>query len=406
MEKLIKVGIAGLNGIYAVMKLFPQQKKVVILSRESDTPSLDICMLRDKIEDLHPDYSVVILCKLFKASDPVSRKLAYGFHVLRQMGELATSQIAVLDTYCIPASLLKHRKNLLIVQMWHSIGTMKKFGYSILDKSEGSSSKIAHLMHMHEGYDYIFSAGEGYREHLAQGFNYPLEKIVVMPLPRVEALKDKARAEATRKKIFEKYPSLNCGKSENSGNLENSEASRNSGNSRKLNIVYVPTFRKGEDEATLTAIKELIDAVDYDKYNLVIKAHPLTELSGLDDSRAIIDKEFSSFDMLFASDIVIGDYSCIMYEAAILGKPLYFYDYDYDEYMSTRDIYMDYMAEVPGPVCYDALSLMEEIKKPSYDYAKLDSFLRKYVYVDSEHETQDMVEFLFDKLSSKQSSSK
>ena len=385
MEKLIKVGIAGLNGIYAVMKLFPQQKKVVILSRESDTPSLDICMLRDKIEDLHPDYSVVILCKLFKASDPISRKLAYGFHVLRQMGELATSQIAVLDTYCIPASLLKHRKNLLIVQMWHSIGTMKKFGYSILDKPEGSSSKIAHLMHMHEGYDYIFSAGEGYREHLAQGFNYPLEKVVVMPLPRVEALKDKTRAEATRKKIFEKYPSLN---------------------SRKLNIVYVPTFRKGEDEATLTAIKELIDAVDYDKYNLVIKAHPLTELSGLDDSRAIIDKEFSSFDMLFASDIVIGDYSCIMYEAAILGKPLYFYDYDYDEYMSTRDIYMDYMAEVPGPVCYDALSLMEEIKKPSYDYAKLDSFLRKYVYVDSEHETQDMVEFLFDKLSSKQSSSK
>ena len=385
MEKLIKVGIAGLNGIYAVMKLFPQQKKVVILSRESDTPSLDICMLRDKIEDLHPDYSVVILCKLFKASDPVSRKLAYGFHVLRQMGELATSQIAVLDTYCIPASLLKHRKNLLIVQMWHSIGTMKKFGYSILDKPEGSSSKIAHLMHMHEGYDYIFSAGEGYREHLAQGFNYPLEKIVVMPLPRVEALKDKARAEATRKKIFEKYPSLN---------------------SRKLNIVYVPTFRKGEYEATLIAIKELINAVDYDKYNLVIKAHPLTELSGLDDSRAIIDKDFSSFDMLFASDIVIGDYSCIMYEAAILGKPLYFYDYDYDEYMSTRDIYMDYMAEVPGPVCYDALSLMEEIKKPSYDYAKLVSFLRKYVYVDSEHETQDMVEFLFDKLSSKQSSSK
>ncbi len=385
MEGLIKVGIAGLNGIYAVMKLFPQQKKVVILSRESDTPSLDICMLRDKIEDLHPDYSVVILCKLFKASDPVSRKLAYGFHVLRQMGELATAQIAVLDTYCIPASLLKHRKNLLIVQMWHSIGTMKKFGYSILDKPEGSSSKIAHLMHMHEGYDYIFSAGEGYREHLAQGFNYPLEKVVVMPLPRVEALKDKARAEATRKKIFEKYPSLN---------------------SRKLNIVYVPTFRKGEDEATLTAIKELIDAVDYDKYNLVIKAHPLTELSGLDDSRAIIDKDFSSFDMLFASDIVIGDYSCIMYEAAILGKPLYFYDYDYDEYMSTRDIYMDYMAEVPGPVCYDALSLMEEIKKPSYDYAKLDSFLRKYVYVDSEHETQDMVEFLFNQLSSKQSSSK
>ncbi len=377
MENLIRIGIAGLKGIYAVMKLSPQEKKVVILSRESDTPSLDICMLRDKIEELHPDYEVVVLCKLFKASDSKSKKLAYGFHILRQMRELATARIAVLDTYCIPASLLKHRENLLVVQMWHSIGTMKKFGYSILDKPEGSSSKTAKLMHMHEGYDYIFAAGEGYREHLAQGFNYPLEKIIVMPLPRVEALKDKARAEATRRRIYDKYPELN---------------------SEKKNIVYVPTFRKGEDAATLSAIRDLCNSVDYDKYNLVIKAHPLTELSGLDDSRAIIDKDFSSFDMLFASDIVIGDYSCIMYEAAILGKPLYFYDYDYDEYMSTRDIYMDYMAEVPGPVCYDAASLMAAIEKPSYDYAKLDSFLRKYVKVDSNHETQDMVEFLFDQI--------
>ena len=381
MDRLVKLGITGLRGVYAVMKIFPEKKKITILSRESDTPSLDIEMLRDKIQELHPDYKVVVLCKLFKSSAPKHEKLSYALHIPRQMWHLATSKAAVLDTYCIPVSLLNHKKDLLVVQMWHSIGTMKKFGYSILDQAEGSSSKIANLMRMHHGYDYIFAAGEGYRDHLAQGFNYPLEKVVVMPLPRVEALKDKSRAEATRKRIFARYPELN---------------------SDKKNIVYVPTFRKGEDEATFSAIRELCNSVDYDKYNLVIKAHPLTDLGGLDDEHAIIDREFSSFDMLFAADIVIGDYSCIMYEAAILGKPLYFYDYDYDEYMATRDIYMDYMAEVPGPVCYDAPSLMKAIKEPSYNYAKLDSFLRKYVYVDSKHETQDMVEFLFTHIAAKQ----
>lgn len=381
MNGLVQIGISGLKGIYALMKVLPSQDKIVILSRESDTPSLDITMLRDKIQEMHPEYKVSVLCKLFKSNSSKKDKLAYGFHILRQMKELATSRAAVLDTYCIPVSLLNHKKNLLVVQMWHSIGTMKKFGYSILDQPEGSSSKIANLMHMHRGYDYIFAAGEGYRDHLAQGFNYPIEKVVVMPLPRVEALKNKARAESTRAKIFEKYPQLN---------------------SAKKNIVYVPTFRKGEDKATFEAIRNLCNAVHYDNYNLVVKVHPLTDLKDLDDNRAVIDREFTSFDMLFAADIVVGDYSCILYEAAILGKPLYFYDYDYEEYMSTRDIYMDYKAEIPGPICYDATSLMAEIKKPSYDYAKLDSFLRKYVYNDSEHETQDMVEFLFEHISAKQ----
>ncbi len=78
----------------------------------------------------------------------------------------------------------------MIIQMWHSVGTMKKFGYSILDKPEGSSSKVAELMKMHANYDYILAGGDGYKEHLADGFRYSLDKIVTLPLPRVERLKD------------------------------------------------------------------------------------------------------------------------------------------------------------------------------------------------------------------------
>ena len=47
---------------------------------------------------------------------------------------------------------------------------MKKFGYSILDKPEGSSSRMARLMKMHENYDFILAAGDGYKAHLAEGF--------------------------------------------------------------------------------------------------------------------------------------------------------------------------------------------------------------------------------------------
>ena len=40
--------------------------------------------------------------------------------------------------------------------------------------------------------------------------------------------------------------------------------------------------------------------------------------------------------MLHIADYVITDYSCILYEAGFMGKPLYFYAFDYDSYNKNR----------------------------------------------------------------------
>lgn len=372
MSLIIKTEILILNIIYSLIKLFPQKNKIAIISRQSDSPSMDICLLENKINELHPDYEVVVLCKTLKGN--LFRKAGYLLHILIQMYHMSTSQAVILDSYCIAASILKHKKTLLIVQMWHSVGTMKKFGYSILDKEEGSSSKLAHLMKMHANYDYILVAGDGYRDHLSQGFNYSHDKIITLPLPRVELLKSREYKAKKQIEIFETYPILQS----------------------KKNILYVPTFRKADDNAFVEALTALCSSIDNNKYNLIIKPHPLTDLSNFSDEHALIDKKYSSFDMLFISDIVISDYSCIMYEAAVLNKPIYLYTYDYDEYMRTRDIYMDYRSEVPGPICDTAEALSSAINQGNYDYEKLGRFLNKYVFMGSAHETEDIVNFIFD----------
>lgn len=371
MSLIIKAGILLLNIVYSLIKLFPQKKKIAIISRQSDVPSMDISLITDKLAELHPDYEIVVLCKTLKGS--LAKKACYIFHIFVQMYHMATAEAVVLDSYCIAASILKHKKALLIIQMWHSVGTMKKFGYSILDKEEGSSSKIAHLMKMHANYDYILVAGDGYRDHLSQGFNYPHYKIITLPLPRVELLKSCSYRKDVQSKVYETYPELK----------------------EKKNIVYVPTFRKTNDESFIHALSDLCNSIDYSKYNLIVKPHPLTDLASFSNDNAIIDKQYSSFDMLFVSDIVISDYSCIMYEAAVLHKPIYLYTYDYDEYMRTRDTYMDYKQEVPGPICDTAATLANAINSADYDYNKLDIFLNKYVYMNSEHETEDIVNFIF-----------
>ena len=70
--------------------------------------------------------------------------------MIKQMYHIATSRVVILDSYCIVISILKHKKKLTIIQMWHAMGAFKKFGYSIIGKSEGTSKKIIDLMRMHK----------------------------------------------------------------------------------------------------------------------------------------------------------------------------------------------------------------------------------------------------------------
>jgi len=353
-----------------MLKLFPVQKKVTFISRQNDVPSVDIHLLSVEIREEHPDYKTVILCRRLKAG--FISKLSYCFHMLRQMYHLATSQVLILDSYSIVASVLHHKKKLLIVQMWHSIGTMKKFGYSVLDTVEGSTAKLAKAMKMHANYDFIFAASENYKAHLAEGFNYPLSKIKIFPLPRVELLKDKKYADSVRIGIFNEYPELK----------------------NKENILYVPTFRKDEENDLEKALRELSDMIDYKKYNLIVKTHPLTDTK-IDDTGALLDRKFNSFDMLFISDYVITDYSCIIYEAAILKKPVFLYAYDYDHYMQTRSIYLDYKKEMPGPINENAAGIIRAISEHDYDLKELENFAAKYVDLKKSHETEDIVGFIF-----------
>ena len=163
-----------------------------MISRQSDSESMDFRLLREEIEKRNDGYKVVVLCHKLEGgiNSTIMNKIKYVFHMFRQMYEIATSKVVVLDSYCMVISILKHKKKLKVIQMWHSMGTMKKFGYAVLGLNEGSNAKVAHAMKMHKNYDYIFASGDAYKDHLASGFNYPADKILTYPLPKYDLLKD------------------------------------------------------------------------------------------------------------------------------------------------------------------------------------------------------------------------
>ena len=352
MKVLIKIYVGISRFIYLFFKLLPVKNKIVMISRQSNEVNKDFKLLGQELEKR---YTVVYLCKTLDKGiqATLKSKIVYGLHSIKQMYHLSTSKVCILDSYCPTVSILKHKKKLTIIQMWHSIGTMKKFGYLILDSTEGSKSEVAEAMHMHENYDVVLCASEAYKNHLAAGFKCSKEKIVIKTLPRVDLLFDKEYESKVRENIFKVYPMLKS----------------------KKNIVYAPTFRKKEKELK-KAINDLIKHLDFSKYNLIVKMHPLSKTK-INNQKVICDFSFSTFDMLFIADIFVSDYSCVIYEAGLRGIPLYFYDFDLDDYKVKRGLSLNY-TEVPGYTRKKAKDLVLTFEK-EYNYEELRKFIDKYV---------------------------
>ncbi len=342
-----------MNVIYTFFKLLKTQKKVVMISRQSNEVNDDFRLLGEELEQ--KGFKVVYLCRTLDGgvNSTLFTKVLYGFHMFMQMYHLTTSRICVLDTYCILVSILKHKKELKIVQIWHSIGTLKQFGWQITESGEGSSKVISETMKMHKNYDVVYCAGNAYKEFLAEGFGVSMDKIRIFTLPRIDLLKNENYLSETKAKILEKYPSLKT----------------------KENVVYAPTFRKN-DEVFNQHFEKLVEEFDFRKYNLIIKLHPLSK-TRVKDTRVIVDNEFSTFQMLACADKLISDYSCIIYEAGVLNIPLYFYNFDMNTYADVRGLTIDYN-ELPGFKAQTAKELVSALEK-EYDYNYLKAYIDKYI---------------------------
>ena len=350
---ILRIVKVVLNIIYTFIKILPVQNKVVMISRQSNEINKDFKLIGEEIGN---KYKVVYLCRTLDGGvkSKISTRIKYGFHMFTQMYHLATSKVCILDTYCPTVSILNHKKSLKIIQIWHSIGTMKKFGYAIVDKSEGTKLEIANIMKMHKNYDVILCSGEGYREHLTWGFNCSPDLIKIATLPRVDLLNNKKYEKNMVKNITKDYPIL----------------------TEKKNILYCPTFRKDEKEFN-KALNKLIKEIDFKKYNLIVKLHPLSKTIIEDNENIINDHKYETFDMLFVADYVISDYSCMIYEAGVRNIPLYFYNFDFKSYNTKRGLALDYN-ELPGYTSPNAKELIKSLDK-EYDMKYYKKFMKKYV---------------------------
>ena len=90
--------VAVMNFFYMFIKLAPAKNKVTFISRQSDRPSLDLRMLGERLAG-EGNIEVVILAR--KLGKTPGAMIGYFFHMFRQMYCIATSQVVLVDSYCI-----------------------------------------------------------------------------------------------------------------------------------------------------------------------------------------------------------------------------------------------------------------------------------------------------------------
>lgn len=357
------------NFIYFFIKFNKTRNKVAFISRQTNFESLDFNLIIKEIKNNYPSTKIIVLNKMIDKG--ILGKIKYAFYIYYQMYHIATSKVVVIDGYCIPICTLKHKKKLKIIQIWHALGALKKFGYSVLDRKEGSKTEIANSMDMHRNYTYILTSSKSTLKYFKEAFNAQTRQMKVIPLPRVDFLKSELYKEETIKRFYDFYPMIK----------EN-----------KKKILYVPTFRKN----MVNNLQDIIKAIDYKKYDLVIKTHDEEEIIYIEkDIYYTKHTNFTGLELLHIADYVITDYSAIVYEAAVSNKPVYFYNFDYENYIENRGFYIDYKTEMPGLISKDIKEIIKDIEKENYDYSKLKTFKDKYID-DIENCTKKIVELIME----------
>lgn len=353
MKVLAKIGIVVLNVIYSFYKLLPERNQITFLSRQNNQISIDYRLLKERINSIAPDINIVEIYQMIPQS--YIGKIRYCFNLIGiQMLALATSKIVVLDGYSIAISVLKHKESLKIVQMWHAMGSLKRFGYASIDLAEGSNKEIANIFRMHKNYNYILASSKECILPLSTAFANPIEKFVVMSLPRVDLITNKELNRKLKKNILENYPQI-C---------------------KKKNILYAPTFRKNHE--VLKAIEDLVYSIDYSQYNLIVKLHPLMK-EKLDIGKALSIEDFTSLELLSIADYVITDYSAFIFEAAVAEVPIISYAFDYENYKKERGFLIDFEREIPTPICKNVAEVIDLINNERFDLHRIKQFSEKYI---------------------------
>jgi CDP-ribitol ribitolphosphotransferase / teichoic acid ribitol-phosphate polymerase len=304
------------------------------------------------------------LSTLFRPSIMARRSLRDR---LRLPWVLARADTIVIDDF---QPVIHHLRasEVRIVQLWHASGAFKTVGYSRIGKEGGPGP----WSRVHKNYTRAIVSSDHDVASYAEAFGIPEARVIPTGIPRMDRFFDPALREAGLAAAHDAFP-----------------ATRG-----RFTILFAPTFRgEGPRDASydpawldLPALHAL--ALERDAV-VIVKMHPFVRggpriPEALQDR--LIDGSGSRLDvndLLFAVDLLVTDYSSIVFEFSTLGRPMLFYAPDLEEYVAARDFYEPFETFVPGRIVTTFDALLDAIRRGDHEAAKVTGFAdRHFAHLD------------------------
>lgn len=169
-------------------------------------------------------------------------------------------------------------------------------------------------------------------------------------------------------------------------------------------ILYVPTWRVKDKFDMQLDIEKMRETLS-DDYILLIRIHHLCAdgYTVPADDKFVFDfnKYHSVEDLYLLCDILITDYSSVMFDYGVLKKTMVFFTYDIKEYAENlRGMYFDIQKEAPGPLVYTSDELISVISNIDEELEKckgrIEAFNNKYVNFEGPNSCEKIFETVFD----------
>lgn len=367
---------------YWLTKRLPiQSKKVVFATYRSDRLVDNFRAVYDELERRDLGYEYVFLLKRFPQS--LVGQIQYVFHMMRATYELATARYFIIDDYYYPVYVSSLRKGTEVIQLWHACGAFKKFGYSVLDKSYSPDDDYLKMVQIHRNYSKVYVSGEACVAPYADAFGMTKERIYPLGVPRTDQLLNTVRQARVREKLYDRYPEWR----------------------KKRIILLAPTFR-GNGQTTAHYDQEL----DFEKFRrelgpdtvLLLRMHPFVLnppiVPDAYSDQIINMTDYPDInDLMQIADILITDYSSVIFEFALLQKPMIFLVNDLQSYKAERDFYFPYESFVPGPIVSTFEDVIAWIKRGQFDTQKIETFANQFfTYQDGEATKRIVDHLLYD----------
>ncbi len=370
-DKIIQI----LNLIFHIFSV--KKKWVLFFSYAGDVLVSNLACMYDIIPE--SEYKKIVL---FGSSLTAKKNF---FEIIKTVYYMSVSKYIFLDDYFRIVNLLHPRKIQQIIQLWHGSGAFKKIGYSRIDRNKKSETKD---YSNHRNYTKTIVSSESVREFIAEGFGMDIQDVSATGCPKTDVFFNKTCKKEIKEKIYRKYPFLK----------------------RKKIILFAPTYRGTKRNKAYFNYASLDLEALYNKfkenYIFIFKWHPAIYKKIIEEKKHFDFSEYSNFyfdlsdykdinELLFVTDVLVTDYSSVIFEYALLKKPIVYFVPDLAEYIDNRGLYFPFDEYVYGEIAETSQELLSAIEKEDLMLNKREKFLKTFMNKCDGNSTKKVYDLVF-----------